>query len=86
MELRSSAIYKRYQDWCSENGFKYENAANFNKKLGQLYIYARRRPWFSKGEGETTMVNDVTWRVGEEPEQGLVPAEDEFEVMPDKSQ
>ena len=75
-ELRSSAVYKRYQDWCAENGFKYENASNFNKKLGQFYVYTRRRPWLTKGDGETTMINDVTWRTGEEPEPGLVPTED----------
>ena len=71
-ELRSAAIYKRYQDWCAENGFRYENAANFNRKLGQLYVYVRRKPWSGTGE-KTTMVNDVTWVSGEEVEEGLIP-------------
>lgn len=31
-ELRAQAVYSRYKDWCAENGFKYENAANFRKR------------------------------------------------------
>ncbi len=71
-ELRSQAIYKRYRDWCAENGFKYENASNFNKKLGQIFVFQSRRPWNEKAE-KTTMVNDVTWATGEELEEDLVP-------------
>lgn len=76
-ELRSSAIYSRYKDWCTDNGFKYENASNFRKKMEAAgFVYMRRRPWNDKGKSEkTTMVNDVTWVVGEDPEMGLVPEE-----------
>ena len=43
-ELRAQAVYNRYKDWCAENGFKYENASNFRKKMEQAgYIYQRRR-------------------------------------------
>lgn len=79
-ELRSKAIYKRYQDWCAENGFKSENISNLNKKLGQIFIYELRRPWLNKTEGATTMVNDVTWANGEELQEGLAP---EFEAIDD---
>ena len=79
-ELRSQAVYKRYQDWCGENGFKPENASNFRKKMEQHFVYQKRRPRLSKNEGATIMVNDVTWGNGEELQSGLVP---EFEVLGD---
>ncbi|MBQ9264486.1 MAG: hypothetical protein IJ189_09845 [Clostridia bacterium] len=68
-ELRAQAVYSRYKDWCAENGFKYENAANFRKKMETAgFAYQRRRPWNEKeGSEKTTMVNDVTWEVNEEP-------------------
>ena len=72
-ELRSSAIYNRYKDWCAENGFKYENAANFKKKMAAAgFVYMVRRPWNEQGT-PTPMVNDVTWADGEEPEPEFVP-------------
>ena len=73
-ELRSSAIYTRYKDWCSDNGFKYENAANFKKKMETAgFVYQRRRPWNeNEGTEKTTMVTDVTWEVGEEVATGFV--------------
>ena len=75
-ELRSSSIYNRYKSWCAENGFKYENAANFKKKMEQAgFMYNRRRPWNEKDCQMTTMVNDVTWVIGEEPEPEFVPQE-----------
>ena len=76
-ELRSQAIYKRYRDWCAENGFKYENASNFNKKLSQIFVFQSRRPWHEKAD-KTTMVNNVTWATGEELDEGLAP---EFTVI-----
>ena len=76
-ELRAQAVYSRYKDWCAENGFKYENAANFRKKMEQAgFVYQRRRPHDEKGAGQTTMVNDIVWVVGEEPEQDFVPIAD----------
>ena len=72
-ELRSSAIYKRYQDWCCENGFKYENVANFKKKMETAgFVYQRRRPWNEKNANPTPMVNDVMWAASEEPEEAIV--------------
>ncbi len=79
-ELRASAVYSRYKDWCAENGFKYENASNFRKKMEQAgYIYHRRRPWHESGAEKTTMINDISWVTGEEPEDDLVP---EFKAVP----
>ena len=78
-ELRSQAVYRRYQDWCGENGFKAENASNFRKKMEQHFVYQKRRPWTENG-GPTPMVNNVTWANGEAADEGLVP---EFEVISD---
>ena len=73
-ELRAQAIYARYKDWCAENGFKYENASNFRKKMEAAgFVYMRRRPWNEKGAAMSTMVNDAAWAAGEEPDMDLVP-------------
>ena len=73
-ELRAQAVYTRYKDWCAENGFKYENASNFRKKMEQAgYVYSRRRPWSETGTDKTTMIDDIAWIVGEEPEDDLAP-------------
>ena len=75
-ELRAASIYTRYKDWCSDNGFKYENAANFRKKMETAgFVYHRRRPWNEKNCQLTTMVNDVMWVSGEEPAGELVPVD-----------
>ena len=59
-ELRSSAIYEMYKRWCGENGFKFENAANFKKKMSAAgFVYMQRRPWNEKDAAPTMMVNDV---------------------------
>ncbi len=77
-ELRAQAVYSRYKDWCAENGFKYENAANFRKKMEQAgFVYQRRRPWLEKDACVSTMANDICWVVGEEPEDDLVPVSDD---------
>ena len=73
-ELRASAVYSHYKTWCAENGFKYENASNFRKKMEQAgYVYQRRRPWNETSAEKTTMVNDISWISGEEPNADLVP-------------
>ena len=67
-ELRAKAVYSRYMDWCRDNGFKYENASNFQKKMETAKIvYIRRRPWNENGAEKTTMINDVTWNADEGP-------------------
>lgn len=79
-ELRAQAVYTRYKEWCSENGYKYENATNFRKKMeAASFVYQRRRPWNEQSGEKTTMINDVCWLPGEEPEDNLVP---EFTAQP----
>ena len=73
-ELRSSAIYNKYKDWCRDNGFKFENAANFKKKMAAAgFVYMLRRPWNEKETGATVMVNDITWAPMEESPPEFVP-------------
>ena len=77
-ELKPSAIYNRYKDWCTENGYKYEGAQNFYKRLSLVYLIIKRRPWKQETTGNmnpTNLVDNVTWETGEEPESSLVPEE-----------
>ena len=75
-ELRSSAIYRRYQDWCTENGCKYESAVKFRQKMEAAgFVYQRRRPWKEKNSSQNTMVNDVAFVAGEEPDMELASEE-----------
>lgn len=77
-ELKPSAIYNRYKDWCTENGYKYEGAQNFYKRLSLAYLIIKRRPWKQETTGNmnpTNLVDNVTWETGEEPETSLVPEE-----------
>ena len=77
-ELRSASIYRHYKTWCAENGFKYENASNFRKKMETAgFVYQRRKLWNEKSSGPTTMVNDVNWIAGEGPETDFVPEDTE---------
>ncbi|MBQ8076146.1 MAG: hypothetical protein IJ237_09205, partial [Oscillospiraceae bacterium] len=79
-ELRAQAVYSRYKDWCSENGYRYENASNFRKKMETAgFVYQRRRLWNEEGGNPAVMVNDITWMPDEEAEDGLVP---EFSELP----
>ena len=73
-ELRSFAIYDWYKKWCGENGFRFENAANFRKKMETAgFVYMRRRPWNEKETNPLIMVNDVTWASEEDHKEDLVP-------------
>lgn len=69
-ELKPSAIYTRYREWCGENGYKYEGSGNFYNRLQVSYQVVRRRPWLQSTTGSmntTTLVDDVSWVTGEEP-------------------
>ncbi|MBO5570561.1 MAG: nucleoside triphosphatase [Clostridia bacterium] len=79
-ELRAQAVYSRYKDWCSENGYRYENASNFRKKMETAgFVYQRRRLWNEEGGNPAVMVNDITWMPDEEAEEGVAP---EFSELP----
>ena len=72
-KLASKAVYTRYVDWCRDNGYKPENMKNFRKGMEVHYTYNNSgRP--TGGGNPTTVVEDVKFATGEEPE---------FEVVPD---
>ena len=75
-ELRASAVYNRYKSWCTENGYKYEGAQNFYKRVGIEYAIMKRRPWKTETTGNNnplSLINNVAWVTGEEPVTDLVP-------------
>jgi len=77
-ELKPNAVYTRYKDWCSDNGYKYEGSQNFYKRLSLQYNIVKRRPWDKATTGNMNPVNlidDIAWAEGEEPEFSLVPEE-----------
>ena len=72
-ELRTSAVYRGYKEWCSENGYRYDSMKIFGKSLIKKYTIERRRPWDSKDGGDkSTFINDVTW-ANDEIGEDLVP-------------
>ncbi len=53
-EERTSSVYRRYKNWCAENGHYAESMKNFKQSLETVATVVRKRP---KGGGEkTTMV------------------------------
>lgn len=52
-EVRSSAAFTRYIDWCKENNYNAENIKNFKNAMQTKYFFERRRP---KDGGEKTTV------------------------------
>ena len=58
-ELRTSAVYTRFQGWCADNGLGAINSKEFNRRLGLLgYNVQRRHPWSGDG-GMSTFVDNV---------------------------
>lgn len=43
-EVRTAAVFNMYKNWCNENGYRPENAKNFNKALSLKYELVKRRP------------------------------------------
>ena len=50
-EVLSSAVFRKYTDWCKEYNYNAENAKNFKTAMEQRFTYVRRRP---KSGGEKT--------------------------------
>jgi len=53
-EVRSSAAFRRYTDWCKENGYTAENIKNFKNAMQKKYFFDRRRP--KDGGDKTTLI------------------------------
>ena len=67
-ELRSSAVYARYKEWCEKHNCRPENSQNFNSSIQRFFELRRKRP--DDGGAQTTMVMGCRFREfedGEEP-------------------
>ena len=84
-EVRTSAVYKVYGQWCDKYGYHVENARNFNNALSTHYVIKKKKPTDGSG-GPTTMVIGVKLaecELGEEPadDTPLTKSADEFPVL-----
>ena len=54
-EVRTSAAYRLYGEWCDKYGYRKENSTNFNNAIQRFFPIQRKRP---KGEtgSQTTML------------------------------
>ncbi len=51
---RTSSVYRRYKEWCAENGHYVESMKNFKQSLEAVANVVRKRP--KAGGEKTTMV------------------------------
>ena len=54
-EVRTSAAYKLYGEWCDKYGYRKENNTNFNNAIQRFFPIQRKRPNGESG-GPTTML------------------------------
>ena len=54
-EVRTSAAYKLYGEWCDKYGYRKENSTNFNNAIQRFFPIVRKRPNDTKGAQKTTM-------------------------------
>lgn len=54
-EVRTSAAYKLYGEWCDKYGYRKENSTNFNNAIQRFFPIQRKRPNGESG-GPTTML------------------------------
>lgn len=54
-EVRTSAAYKLYGEWCDKYGYRKENSTNFNNAIQRFFRIERKRPNGETG-GPTTML------------------------------
>ena len=80
-ELRTSAVYRRYSEWCEEHNFKPESSTNFNSSIQRFFETSRKRP--PDGGSQTTLLLGCRFRAceadGETPENPPMPGE--FNVL-----
>ena len=83
-EVRTSAVYTRYKDWCDKHTYRPENQQNFNSAIQRYFEIKRKRP--ADGGSATTMLLGCRFREyenGEEPVEGdvLQVGKDDFPVL-----
>ena len=55
-EVRTSAAYKLYGEWCEKYGYRKENSGNFNNAIQRFFPIVRKRPNDGSGAQKTTML------------------------------
>ena len=60
-EVRTSAAYNIYRQWCEKYGYREENMKNFNNAMSTRFVIKRKRP-DDKSGGVTTMIVGVRKR------------------------
>ena len=55
-EVRTSAAYRLYGEWCDKYGYRKENSTNFNNAIQRFFRIERKRPNGEKGGQKTTML------------------------------
>lgn len=73
-EVRSSAAYKLYSDWCKKYNYNAENVKNFKNAMEKRFSVERRRP--KDGGEKTSLIVGCRFR-----EQELGEEEEETEVL-----
>ena len=63
-ELRTSAVYHRYSEWCEKHHFKPESSTNFNSSIQRFFPITRKRP--SDGGSQTTILLGCRFKEQEE--------------------
>ena len=43
-ELRTSAVYRRYSEWCEEHNYKPESSTNFKSSIQRFFEFSKKRP------------------------------------------
>ena len=84
-EVRTSAAYRLYKQWCDKYGYHVENVKNFNNAMSTHYIIRKKRPDDGSGQA-TNMIIGVRFleaEYGEEEteSEALQEAKAEFPVL-----
>ena len=67
-EVRTSAAYRLYGQWCEKYGYHTENVKNFNNAISRHFEIKRKRP--QDGGSPTTMIIGVRFLEQESGEEG----------------
>ena len=55
-EVRTSAVYRLYGQWCDKYGYRKENSTNFNNAIQRFFPIVRKRPNDGSGSQTTMLV------------------------------
>ena len=55
-EVRTSAAYRLYGEWCDKYGYRKENSTNFNNAIQRFFRIERKRPSDGSGQKTTMLV------------------------------